>query len=516
MSNRVTEVIHCFHGYQPWRTNEEGDLIKDPFNGGAKDYTKIATDECYTPCAEAELLSLTTFDISPQTLNYLLTKERATYDRVIKNDEISKINFNGYGGAIMQGLYYHLIAPFEREEVIDTQVYWSKVAFKEHFGRDPEGAWLPEAAVDHRTLEILGKHGIKFTVLAPWQASRIKKIGTSQWEETWGGIDPSRPYKYNLSGGKSIAIFFFDDQLGEKIAHNKEGIHSSPFVFHEHVKRTRESGLTLTYNDLETIEHHHKGIARTFLEALHGLYEGKPQRGDVAYKLTNLAKYLAEHPPEYEVEIIPWTSWSCSNKDNGKVNHHYLGRWGDPYQKDCCKCGDVISSDWRANLRTAHTDLNREIEKLYFDQIGPVYFRDPKKALKEYIFVILGKENIFEFLRRHTKDEVLTSEYEKAHDLLKMMNYSMLMNTSCGWFHEKLLRIEPIINMHSANSALESMYRVTGNGYEIAGRFLDSMSRVQTLGVEQGGRKISNGKEAFEIAVQADSSRRGRPILIGH
>jgi predicted glycosyl hydrolase (DUF1957 family) len=37
------------------------------------------------------------------------------------------------------------------------------------FGRDAEGMWLPETAVDDETLVVLAEEGVKFTILAPQQ-----------------------------------------------------------------------------------------------------------------------------------------------------------------------------------------------------------------------------------------------------------------------------------------------------------------------------------------------------------
>jgi predicted glycosyl hydrolase (DUF1957 family) len=47
--------------------------------------------------------------------------------------------------------------------------------FVYRFDRMPEGMWLSETAVDHETLDLLAEHGIKFTILGPHQAKRIRK-----------------------------------------------------------------------------------------------------------------------------------------------------------------------------------------------------------------------------------------------------------------------------------------------------------------------------------------------------
>ena len=51
-----------------------------------------------------------------------------------------------------------------------TQVVWGIADFEYRFGRKPEGMWLPETAVDLETLDVLAEQGIRFTILAPYQA----------------------------------------------------------------------------------------------------------------------------------------------------------------------------------------------------------------------------------------------------------------------------------------------------------------------------------------------------------
>lgn len=458
------------------------DLVIDPYNG-SKDYTAVVTEECYKPCGEHKILALASGDFSPTTLSYLeqgrptVNCKPSPYDLVRMSYGISKMNFGGHASFLMQGGYDHLIFPFETPEVKDIQVSMAKEAFKAHFGEYPKGAWAPEAGIDLQTLETFANNGIEFTVLAPWQAHGIKKIESENWEYVGGAIDPGKTYKCSLPNGKSIAIFFFDESLARKIAHNYCGIYSSSDSFLGHIKNTRQSGLTVTYNDLETWGHHwglHKGVdsIKTVSEALLALYDGKEIDGTI-YKLTTFSKYLKEHPPEYEVSIKGWTSWSCHR--NG--SDHGLGRWGDHIRTDC-DCGDVWDSKWRSNLRSAHEFLNREIEKKFFHKVGPDYFIDPKQALKEYVLVLRGKEGLKDFLKKHAKPGV--KNFEKMYKLLEMQKFSMLINTSCGWFHSNLKRIEPIMNMVAANSALRILKEILpgDKGQDIEGRFIELLSQV--------------------------------------
>ena len=86
------------------------------------------------------------------------------------------------------------------------------------FGRDPEGMWLPETAVDRRTLVVLAQHGIRFTILAPSQAARVRYHGRP-WEEVRaGGIDCARPYRCVVGPGLEIVLFFYDAGLSHAVA----------------------------------------------------------------------------------------------------------------------------------------------------------------------------------------------------------------------------------------------------------------------------------------------------------
>jgi len=95
--------------------------------------------------------------------------------------------------------------------------------FRHWFGRDAEGMWLPETACNDATMETLAEAGVKFTILAPDQAWRIRAMGArKKTERDWtdvsdGSIDTRRPYRYfcrSADGEKLphrfVDVFFFD------------------------------------------------------------------------------------------------------------------------------------------------------------------------------------------------------------------------------------------------------------------------------------------------------------------
>ena len=62
--------------------------------------------------------------------------------------------------------------------------------------------WLPETAVDLQTLEVLTELGIKFTILSPYQAGRVRPLGGRAWRKVDGGrVDPSMAYTVRMTSG---------------------------------------------------------------------------------------------------------------------------------------------------------------------------------------------------------------------------------------------------------------------------------------------------------------------------
>jgi alpha-amylase/alpha-mannosidase (GH57 family) len=113
-----------------------------------------------------------------------------------------------------------MIMPLANKRDKYTQVIWGIKDFGKRFNRYPEGMWLPEAAVDLETLEVLASLGIKFTVIAQRQAGRVKRTGeTESWvDATEEKIDSTMNYLCYLPSGQSINIFFYNGQIAQEVS----------------------------------------------------------------------------------------------------------------------------------------------------------------------------------------------------------------------------------------------------------------------------------------------------------
>src|SRR5262249_23746878 len=224
----------CIHGhfYQPPRESPWLEAIElqesaHPYH----DWNERVAAECYARNAASRILddnkrivritnnySKISFNFGPTLLSWIEGKDQALYQAILEADAVSSKTFSGHGSALAQ-CYNHPIMPLANERDKLTQVVWGISDFQHRFGREPEGMWLPETAVDLSTLEILAKLGIKFTILAPSQARRVRKIGGRTWRETCNGrIDPTMSYLVRLPSGRTISIFFYDDPISRAVA----------------------------------------------------------------------------------------------------------------------------------------------------------------------------------------------------------------------------------------------------------------------------------------------------------
>lgn len=436
----------CIHGhfYQPPRENPWLEAIElqesaHPFH----DWNEKITHECYTANARARildgqgLLRITTnnyehisFNFGPTLFSWLEHNAPETFDLIIQADKLSVQRRSGHGNALAQA-YNHMIMPLASTRDKITQAVWGIEDFRKRFGRDPEGMWLPEAAVDGETLDILVQHGIKFTLLAPRQAHSFRESADSPWTFVNSSIDPSRPYRCELNGGRSITIFFYDGPISQAVAF--QNLLGSGEDFKHRLMAAfsdRRSWPQLVHiaTDGESYGHHHRFGEMALAYALEKLI------ADPTVKLTNYGEFLQAHPATAEVCLHERSSWSCV---------HGIGRWSE----DCgCSSGfkPEWNQQWRAPLRRA-LDLLRDRADALFIEKGKAFFSDPWEVRNKYIGVILNDhEDTSAFLDIHTIGKLSTQERVWAVTLLEIQRNRMLMYTSCGWFFDDISGIESL------------------------------------------------------------------------
>jgi alpha-amylase/alpha-mannosidase (GH57 family) len=435
----------CIHGhfYQPPRENPwlEAIELQDsayPYH----DWNERITAECYGPNAVSRILdgerrierivnnyTQISFNFGPTLLAWMEEKRPDVYRAIVEADELSRVRFDGHGSALAQP-YHHAILPLANSRDKRTQILWGLADFERRFKRKAEGVWLPEAAVDLESLDILAGEGIQFTILEPGQAG--------------GPVDTTVPYKVSLPSGRTIAVFFYDGATSRAVAF--EGLLSSGERFAQRlVSRFPEDDgsdrLVHIATDGETYGHHHAYGEMALSYALHHI------ESNGWAKLTNYGAYLAAHPPEQEIEIRENTSWSCA---------HGVERW-----RSDCGChtggGPGWNQAWRAPLREALDWLR--------DELAPLYEAEADWETRD------------RYLLERPTDV-------RALELLEMQRHAMLMYTSCGWFFNDLAGIETVQVLQYAGRVVQLAERLFGAGIEDG--FLSRLERARSNGGETG------------------------------
>jgi alpha-amylase/alpha-mannosidase (GH57 family) len=482
----------CIHGhfYQPPRENpwlEEVEIQSSahPYH----DWNERITAECYAPNSLSRLLggdgiitdiinnyAHISFNFGPTLLSWMENHEPELYRAIIESDRLSQERYSGHGSAIAQ-IYNHMIMPLANRRDKETQVNWGIIDFALRFGRQPEGMWLPETAVDLETLDLLAKHGIRFAILAPNQAKRIKPPDDDEWIDVEGGrIDPRRPYRCRLPSDKSIDLFFYDGSVAHDAAFGdllRDGERFAERLVSTLDMDNDKPQIAHIATDGETYGHHHQHGDMALAHCLRNL----ESRDDI--RLTVYGEYLDNNPPEYEVEIHENSSWSCV---------HGVERW----RNDCgCKIGahPHWTQSWRAPLRNAMNWLNDNLAELY-EQQGPELLKDPWKARDKYIDVILDRSQykMSDFMSAHEARELEPDEEVRVWKLLEMERHSLLMFTSCGWFFDEISGIETVQVIKYANRAMQLARETTGLDFEPAFIKILSLAPSNIGFLENGGK----------------------------
>jgi alpha-amylase/alpha-mannosidase (GH57 family) len=472
----------CVHGhfYQPPRENPWLEAIEYqesayPYH----DWNERIDAECYAPNSAARILdgndritqivnnySRVSFNFGPTLLSWIEEKAPRVYEAIRQADRDSAARLSGHGNAVAQA-YNHMIMPLGNRRDKATQIRWGVRDFQHRFGRDPEGMWLPETAVDLETLDLLAENGIKFTILAPRQAQRVRRIGGRTWKDVSGDkIDPTRAYQVRLSGRKKMALFFYDGPISRGVAfegllNNGEGF-ANRLISGLSGERDWPQLMHIA-TDGESYGHHHRHGEMALAFALQHI-ESK----QLAH-VTNYAEFLASNPPTHEVEIFENSSWSCV---------HGVERW-----KSNCGCNSGGHGDWnqlwRAPLRAALDWLRDEVSSRY-ESRAREFLKDPWQARDAYIDVLLDRsdETVEQFFQQQASRQLEAADKTTALRLLELQRHAMLMYTSCGWFFDELSGLETVQVMQYAGRVVQIARQVFDTDMESG--FLEKLAQAKS------------------------------------
>ena len=461
------------HYYQPPRENPYLNSIeRQPSAQPFQNWNERIYHECYRPNTMARILNdrqevvdivnnfeYLSFNVGATLMSWLEKYDVEVYHKIIEGDRLSAARLNGQGNAIAQ-VYNHIIMPLANERDKYTQIRWGKADFRARFGRDPEGMWLAETAVDRATLEALIAEDIRFIILAPSQAERCRPLATDnnpepQWYEVGGSqIDPTRPYRCFLDQTNYIDIFFYDGPISRDMGFSNT-LNSADNLasrLGQAVKgdRKHESQLISVATDGETFGHHKGGTEKCLAYAFTKVFS---QRN---WQVTNYAHYLSLHPPTWEVELKPVTAWSCA---------HGVERW----RSNCgCGGGGTWQQEWRKPLREALDWLRDRLIPLY-ETTAAELFRDPWQARDTYIKVINSDhapDTIADFFEQQQTHPLNKEEQIDALRLLEMQRHCLLMYTSCGWFFDEISRPEGVQILRYASRAIQLAGELKGVHYQ--------------------------------------------------
>ena len=503
-------VIHG-HFYQPPRENAWTESIQRQESAGPyHDWNERINAECYRTNAFARILDQTnrivnivnnyeymSFNFGPTLLSWLEVHHPLTYRRIIEADQASRARCGGHGNAIAQA-YNHPILPLCNARDKITQVRWGIADFRYRFNREPEAMWLPETAVNDATLRVLIDHGLKFIILSPHQAKRIRRfkiaevkndnsantvstLQTGEWNGMENGeINTRQAYRWfdkDTEGqprlDRYIDLFFYDGGIARSVGFEHLLRDAKNFAQRlDHYIGHNGDGrpeLVSIATDGETYGHHERHSEMGLAYMLH--VEARERN----IRVTNYAEFLAENPPAWEVEIKEGpggegTAWSCA---------HGLGRW----HRNCGCRGDgppEWDQEWRGPLRQALDNLRDELAAMTQEKGEPL-LKDVWAARNDYIEVILRRTpaSFAAFLDQHQKRPLSDQERLQVIHLMEMQRQTQLMYTSCAWFFTEISGLETVQVIQYAARAVHLAEYVSG-GYSPEPKFLADLKKARS------------------------------------
>lgn len=474
--NPLYLTIHG-HFYQPPRENPwTGSIELQESSMPDHDWNDRIAKQCYTPNSASRILGeygkikkivnnyeYMSFNFGPTLMSWIRVHAPETYMKIIEADQKSAKRLDGHGNAIAQ-VYNHIIMPLASRRDRLTQIKWGKADFKFHFNREPEAMWMAETAINTETIVDLIQEKIKYVILSPTQADKFRDLKEDVIDDSgdWQGcentdIDTSKAYRIfpRDEKGKLICdghldVFFYNAELSSAVGF--EHLLRDAKVFTKRIvdtfdKKKKEPQLISIGTDGESYGHHepYGDMCAAYIFS-----ELATENNIVP---VNYAWYLENFPPVHEVMLKnthgEGSAWSCA---------HGVGRW----YRDCgCSTGGPASwnQKWRGPLRKAFDVIHQKSDEIFERELNKIdSIKDPWKVRNDYIKVLVVNEDLKlrnKFLQEICDENLFETQSKMLLRLLEAQKFSLFSYTSCGWFFNDILGLEPVQNMKYALRAME-------------------------------------------------------------
>lgn len=430
-------VVHG-HFYQPSRIDPfSGTVPLDPTAAPYHDWTARIEAETYRPNAERGNLGRISFDLGPTLASWLAANAPATLEGFVAGDR-------GTHNAMAQA-FHHSILPLASLADRRTEIAWGLRDFEVRFGRRAEGLWLPETAVDLVTLRLLVDAGVRWTILAPWQARDER-------------LDTRRPYRIDVGGGRSIVVVFYDQGLSTAVSFEPSATSDADRFARERIAPRLATALPDDRAPLAVIATdgelygHHQTFRDLFLQRLVAPGADDADRG---FDVVSLAAALTEEPEVHfpTAAIRERTSWSC---------HHGVLRWYG-------ECADTPDPRWKQPLRAAFERLAGSIDAVTTAAVeGLMQPAELVEARDAYVEVVLGREDPDAHAARWLGERVPDDDRRRFSALMEAQRWRLAMFASDGWFWEDPGRIETRQVLRAAGRAARLVDGQAGTRLEAA------------------------------------------------
>lgn len=465
---RPALLVHG-HFYQPAREDPfTGVVPLDPSAAPAHDWNERVVEEAYAPNAAVGNLARMGWDLGPTIARWLREHRPELHDSMMRQAR---------SGSLMAQAYHHAILPLASVRDRRTEIRWAIRDVVLRTDRRPDGLWLPETAVDLATLRVAAEEGIRWTILAPWQAA--------------DGVDVRTPARIELGDGRWVVALFYDAGLSTTVSFDPAATADADRFAHAavlpHLRADVSGrGMALICTDGE-LYGHHQPFRDLFLDRLLTV-----AADHAAIDALTPGEWLARVDPRDlpAVSIVERTSWSC---------HHGIARWAG-------SCGCTADGAWKSVLRRAFDRIAGAIDTATEMRLAALGV-DAWEARDRYADVASGYLDprawaVAELARTHVPAS------EAAATLVALMSAQasrLAMFASCGWYWDDPRRIETRQVLRFAAHAVRTVDEVCGTSLEE--RLVDDLSAMPVPG---GAAGRADGAALYHETLEAIGQPRTR------